>query len=185
MFACGPGGPSQHDPARYGNVRVGVSAQLNDPNRLIDTALNQLDVLGPDFIRVSDSDFHSIVIAPEPSVAPDPGQPCRVSLRYEIDTKTIYVDQQCMTLPSQYQDEVAAGFMQLIAQIVGMQPICRTEQTNPNCSSVGKGPALMNMYTSRTVTLPTTGTFTVPFDVLHPSITELDLAEYRLHGHPL
>ena len=182
VFACN-NGPSQHDPARYGNVRVGVSTQLSDPNRLIDAALNQLDALGPDFIRVNESDFHSITIAPDLDAVPSPGVPCQRFVRYAVETKTIYIDQQCLATSVEYHQSIINGVSQLIGRIVGMRTICIDQYfTSPDCSPVGRGRALMNGEPD--IMLPTSGEFRSDLSV-SSGITELDLAEYRLHGHPL
>ena len=175
--------PSQFDPARYGAVRVGVSTQLNDPSRLLDRAINQLDALGPDFIRVNESDFHSITIAPDLDAAPSPGVPCQRFVRYAVETKTIYIDQQCLATSVEYHQSIINGVSQLIGRIVGMRTICIDQYfTSPDCSPVGRGRALMNGEPD--IMLPTSGEFRSDLSV-SSGITELDLAEYRLHGHPL
>ena len=185
LVACGntPTGPSQHDPARYGTVRVGVSAQLSDPNRLIEQSLTKIDALGPDFVQVSAGNSSSITIEPEPNPQTIGDLPCEPVVSYRVDTKTIYIDQRCLLTSMNYHDAIIAGISQLIARIVGMRTICRIDQMDANCSEVGRGPSMMN--NGHTANLPTTGMFYLVFSLLNQPVTDLDLAEYRLHGHPL
>lgn len=181
LSACS-GGPSQHDPVRYGNVRIGVSSRLSDPNRLIDSALNQLDALGPDFLRVEGNNFAAIMIEPDSSATPSPGLPCQRFVRYDVDAKTIYIDQQCLTTSPDYHQSIINGISQIIGRIVGMRTVCTEQVTSSDCSPVGRGRALMNGDPD--TVLPDSGEFRSDLGV-SSGITELDLAEYRLHGHPI
>lgn len=110
-----PSSPSQFDPVRYGTIRVGVSTQLNDPNRLIDNALNRLDALGPDFVR-TDTSNAQITIEPEPTPTVFPPAPCQDYLRYNVDTKTIYIDQRCLQLDTRYHQGIVLGISQLMGR---------------------------------------------------------------------
>lgn len=164
-------------------MRVGVSAQLTDPHGLIDQTLTKLDALGPDFTHVNAGNFDAIRIEREPNPVTIPSEPCQRGVTYAIETRTIYIDQACLASPNSYHEVITSSLAQLIGRIVGMQTICRADQTDPNCSEVGKGRALMNSHP--TTNLPTTGTFETLFTVSQPIFTDLDLAEYRLHGHRL
>lgn len=180
LLACG--GPSQHDPVRYGTVRVGINQQLSDPNNLISRALDKLDALGPDFVLVNHGNFAAINIEPEPNPFRE-GSPCQRDLVYDTATRTVFIDPLCLSLSQPYHDSIVGAFAQLIARTAGMRTICRIDNGDPNCSEVGFGEAMMNSFP--TSNLPETGFFRVSLSTLNRPITDLDLAEYRLHGRRL
>jgi hypothetical protein len=65
--ACGPGGPpSNHDPARYGTVRVKLHPTISSESRraIVTDTLEMLDALGPDFVLVDSANEADITIAP-------------------------------------------------------------------------------------------------------------------------
>jgi hypothetical protein len=93
----GVGGPNNHDPARYGVVRVAFSS--DDPTFLprasaMAAVVDELDKLGPDFQAVTSGEYDvRVAIAPDSEIPSPLAFDCTVG--FDRATRTIRVSSRC------------------------------------------------------------------------------------------
>lgn len=166
--------PSQHDEARYGMVRVGLGAPLDDAGpwredqlAALLSELGALDSLGPRFVAV-DEGSAQVVVRPF-----DSGASCGHGVgRYAIGADYVEVDPAC----TRGYDELKAAVAHEIGHWLGMRHVCMRGGETSDCDdAVGYGAAVMNPRVAYDATCAGCG----PDDSVATTMpTALDLREY-------
>jgi hypothetical protein len=162
VVACDP--PSQHEPSRYGEVRVWLGpGWLNYDRQRITQQLAYLNRLGPEFSLTNDQDTANILLYRFES--PD----CELAGagRWFPGSRRIEIDPVCTQGDTVFRMTVGHE----IGHALGMTHICTRHREVPDCSPVGYGQAMMNPF----IWERDDGEFWVAQE----EPTELDLSEFR------
>lgn len=167
LVACEP---SQHDPARYGTVRVYVSALWRPADAArVREALPRVAALGPEVTETQDSAAADVIVRPWES----PSCERSGAGRHVVGTRFADVDPTCAA----GDDAFAAFVLHEVGHALGMAHVCvlaDDDAPGDPCSPVGRGVAVMNR--SPFAAPP----FAAPGErVAVDRFTGLDLAEFR------
>lgn len=183
-LGCEP--PSQHDPTRYGEVRVYVDpAWLGIDQVQIEQELENLNTLGPQFVRAGAGERRTARVVVQPYAT---ARGCQVeAARWIVGTRIVEVDRTCKVSESSFRQAIGHE----IGHALGMNHICEhpSDSDTMECSPVGYGDAMMGPRIRQSDEGPGWGEVysgTLGFD--EPTV--LDLAEFRrvysvIEGLPL
>lgn len=137
---------NNHDERRYGVYRIRmVDWNGSSDQRYINWArqtLPELNRLGPTFQLVDSGENITVVRSDVVNSSSQCNE--RTSIAYQIDlvrnTRRIIIDPICVV--GEYQFKTA--FMHEIGHSLGMNHVCRQSDNRNDCSSVGRGIAVMN-----------------------------------------
>lgn len=184
VVAVGCDAPSQHDPSRYGEVRVYVDPTwLRVDQAQIEQELTNLNALGPRFVRAEDGERSTARVIVQPY---NTARGCQLeAARWIFGTRIVEVDRTCKVSESAFRQAIGHE----IGHALGMNHICERAGDAVDCSPVGFGDAMMGPRIRQSDDGPGFGEVysgTLGFD----EPTELDLAEFRrvysvIEGLPL
>lgn len=176
-FSCG-NHPSQHNPQRYGTVRVwyGEASDWSSQQvEQLDLQLVAMRVVGPDFVRASSALESDVSVRHWDSLS----STCAFGVeRYTFASHVIEIDPACTAGFLEYRTAFGHGLLHHL----GLTHVCRAVDQLPGaqCSPVGTGIAMHNpriRYSDAEIT-----TSTYEGDVPPVDPTSLDLAEFvRVH----
>jgi hypothetical protein len=162
LVACDP--PSQHDPVRYGEVKVWLGpGWLNYDRQRIEQQLTYLHRLGPAFSLTTDQDAANVLLYRFES----PNCELFGAGRWFQGSRRVEIDPVCTQGDTVFRMTVGHE----IGHVLGMGHVCLRDREVPNCSPVGYGQAMMNPFIWERDD--------AEFWVAQEEPTELDLAEFR------
>lgn len=164
--------PSQHDPARYGEVTVFVAPEWLDIDEArVVAELTNLNALGPRFVQAPTGTRSTARVIVQPFNSPS----CFVdAAHWIVGTRIVEIDPTCTSSDSAFRQAVGHE----IGHALGMNHVCEREGDAPDCSPVGWGDAMMGPRIRKADDSPGfTEVYSGALGFDEP--TELDLAEFR------
>lgn len=169
-------GPSNNDPGRFGTLRVSLDGV---PASVGDEALVKLSRLGPAVVRATGAADVTVSVAPAMGSGSDIAQ---CSAVYDHAARHVTMAAACFGTrwPSAESSLVAHA----VGHIIGLAHVCLQQGqysygTEPPCSPVGAGSAVMNPGNY----IQDGATFREAFNLYTYEVTQLDIDEY-VRTHP-
>lgn len=137
--------PTNHNEQRYGVVKVRL-AGWSSPSEAIRVrwageAMNELNRLGPTFVLADENPFVTVYRAEVVNNNLECHTKPAVFYRMEPNgQRVIHLDPVCL----EGELEFKTAFMHELGHSIGMTHICRLEDNYTDCSTVGRGRAVMN-----------------------------------------
>jgi hypothetical protein len=136
--------PTNHDEQRYGTVTVRLAGWSSPSESLyvrwMNETLPELNRLGPTFTFVDHGENVTVYKADLVSSNAECATRPAIYFTHVTNQPLVRIDPVCVN----GEFEFKAAFMHELGHAIGMAHICRLQETNSDCSVVGRGPAVMN-----------------------------------------